>query len=169
FNPDGKLTGAMHSFMAGTNLYVVGAKGLFVLALSNKELVAPILVGELTNEVGRAVLSPPRRAEDTTPYQLRNPRAITVQFRYAFVTDDDGLKVIDISNATQPKLVPNAFVPLKQAGRLYLARTYAYVPNGAEGLAIIDIENPEKPKLDRMFTANGLLNDCRAVQIGSVN
>src|SRR6185503_8481603 len=29
FNPDGKLTGAMHSFMAGTNLYVVGAKGLF--------------------------------------------------------------------------------------------------------------------------------------------
>ncbi len=30
FNPDGKLTGAMHSFMAGTNLFVVGAKGLFV-------------------------------------------------------------------------------------------------------------------------------------------
>jgi hypothetical protein len=65
--------------------------------------------------------------------------------------------------------VPGAFVPLKQAGRLYVARTYAYVPDGAEGLAIIDIENPEKPKLEQMFNAGGALNDTRAVQIGSVN
>ncbi|HEY0548986.1 MAG TPA: hypothetical protein VGF13_05255, partial [Verrucomicrobiae bacterium] len=48
YNPDGKLTGAMHSFMAGTNLFVVGAKGLFVLGLSNTELVAPSLLGELS-------------------------------------------------------------------------------------------------------------------------
>src|SRR6185503_5096827 len=157
FNPDGKLTGAMHSFMAGTNLFVVGKNGLFVLGLSNKELVAPTLIGELPSEVGRAVLSPPRRGEDTAPY-LRNPRHIAVQFRYAFVCDDDGLKVIDIGTPSQPKLVPGATVPLKQAGRLYVARTFAYIPNGAEGLAIIDIGNPEKPKLDQMFNAGGVLN-----------
>jgi len=46
FNPDGKLTGAMHSFMAGTNLYVVGKNGLFVVGLSNTELVEPKIVGE---------------------------------------------------------------------------------------------------------------------------
>src|SRR5213075_2168750 len=40
FNPDGKLTGAMHSFMAGTNLFVVGAKGLFVVGLRNDALEA---------------------------------------------------------------------------------------------------------------------------------
>ena len=37
-----------------------------------------------------------------------------------------------------------------------------------EGLAIIDVENPEQPRLDQMFNADGALNDTRAVQIGSV-
>jgi hypothetical protein len=150
FNPDGKLTGAMHSYMAGTNLYVVGKNGLFVLGLSNTELIAPKLIGELNDG-------------------LKNPRAISVQFRYAFVTDDDGLKAIDITEPTKPRLIPGAFVSLRNAQRFYLARTYAYVANGAEGLAIIDIENPEKPKLAEMFNADGALNDTRAVQIGSVN
>jgi hypothetical protein len=150
YNPDGKLTGAMHSYMAGTNLFVVGAKGLFLLGLSNTNLDAPTLLGELSEG-------------------LKNPKHIAVQFRYAFVCDDDGLKTVDISNPSRPKLVAGATVPLKQAGRLYLARTYAYVPNGAEGLAIIDIENPEKPRLEEMFNAGGALNDTRAVQIGSIN
>jgi hypothetical protein len=42
------------------------------------------------------------------------------------------------------------------------------VANGPEGLAIIDIEKPEQPRLDQMFNAGGALNDTRAVQIGSV-
>jgi hypothetical protein len=151
FNPDGKLAGAMHSFMAGTNLFVVAQKGLFVLGLSNTNLDAPTLLGELSNG------------------EFRNPRAVGVQFRYAFVTDDDGLKVVDITEPTKPRLIPTATVPLKQAQRFYLARTYAYVANGAEGLAIIDIENPEKPKLEMMYNADGQLNDTRAVQIGSIS
>jgi hypothetical protein len=150
FNPDGKLNGAKHSFMAGTNLLVVAERGLFVLGLSNTELAPPKLIGELTTG-------------------FRNPRAIAVQFRYAFITDDEGLKVVDISEPTKPRLVPGAFVPLHHAGRLYVARTYAYVPDGSEGLAIVDITNPEKPRLDSHFTAGGALNDCRAVQIGSIN
>jgi hypothetical protein len=150
YNLDGKLTGAMHSYMAGTNLFVVGAKGLFAMSLSNTQLVAPTLLGELTEG-------------------LKNPRHIAVQFRYAFISDDEGLKVVNIEDPSHPKLVPGAFVPLKQAGRLYVARTYAYVPNGAEGLAIVDVENPDKPKLEQMFNAAGALNDTRAVQIGSIN
>src|SRR5205823_2778784 len=73
------------------------------------------------------------------------------------------------TESARPTLVPNAFVPLAHAGRLYVARTYVYVANGPEGLAIIDIEKPEEPKLDQMFNADGALNDTRAVQIGSVN
>ncbi len=150
FNPDGKLTGAMHSFMAGTNLYVVGKNGLFVVGLSNKELVEPTLAGELTDG-------------------LKSPRAVGVQFRYGFVTDDEGFKVLDLSEPTKPKLISGAFVPLKNAQRFYLARTYAYVADGTDGLAFIDISNPEKPKLERLYNADGKLNDTRAVQIGSVN
>ncbi len=148
FNPDGKLTGARHSYMAGNNLYVVGDKGLFVIDVSTPS--KPKLVGELAAG-------------------LNAPKAIAVQFRYAFITDADGLKVVDITAPTKPKLVMGANVPMKSAGRLYVARTYAYVPNGAEGLAIIDIENPEKPKLEMSYTAEGQINDARAVQIGSVN
>jgi hypothetical protein len=150
YNPAGKLTGAMHSYMAGTNLFVVGAKGLFAMSLSNTQLIAPRLLGELTEG-------------------LKSPRHIAVQFHYAFISDDDGLKIVDIEHPSHPRLVPGAFVPLKRAGRLYVARTYAYVPNGAEGLAVIDIENPEKPRLEQMFNADGALNDTRAVQIGSIN
>ncbi len=150
FNPGGKLTGAMHSFMAGTNLYVVGENGLFVVGLRNDALEAPTLAGELTAG-------------------LKNPRAVGVQFRYAFVTDDEGFKVLDLTQPTKPKLITGAFVPLKHARRFYLARTFAYVADGADGLAFIDISNPEKPKLERLYNADGKLNDVRAVQIGSVN
>ena len=47
--------------------------------------------------------------------------------------------------------------------------TDAYVANGSEGLAFIDITDPAQPKLERMFNADGALADTRAVQIGSVN
>ncbi|MDB6025778.1 MAG: hypothetical protein JWM68_2001 [Verrucomicrobiales bacterium] len=149
FNPDGKLKGAQHSFVAGHLLYVVAEKGLFVIDIN--EPTKPKLVGELTDG------------------SLNKPRAIGVQFRYAFVTDADGLKVIDITQPAKPMPVKDAVVKLKDAQRFYLARTYAYVANGADGLAIIDIEKPEHPKLDQMFNADGALNDTRAVQIGSVN
>lgn len=147
FNPDGKLSGATHSFVAGRWLYVTCKRGLVVVDIDDP--AKPKVAGELAGDF------------------LKNPRAVAVQFRYAFITDEEGLKIVDISEPTQPK--PVASVPLKQAGRLYVARTYAYVPNGAEGLAIIDIENPEKPKLIQMYNAEGALNDTRALQIGSVS
>jgi hypothetical protein len=43
------------------------------------------------------------------------------------------------------------------------------VANGTEGLAILDIERPEVPKLEQMFNADGKLKDTRAIQIGAVN
>jgi hypothetical protein len=151
YNPAGKLAGAMHSFMAGTNLYVVAKKGLFVLGLSNTTLDAPSMVAELSGG------------------EFKNPRAVGVQFRYAFVTDEEGFKTVDITDPAHPKMVPGALVPLKNARRFYLARTYAYVADGADGLAFIDITNPEKPKLERLYNAGGALTDTRAVQIGSIS
>ncbi len=150
FNPGGKLTGAMDSFMAGTNLYVVGKNGLFVVGLRNDSLAAPALAGEVTAG-------------------LKNPRAVGVQFRYLFVTDDEGFKVLDITEPAKPRLIPGAFVPLKNARRFYLARTYAYVADGQDGLAFIDITNPEKPRLERLYNADGQLTDTRAVQVGSIS
>jgi hypothetical protein len=148
FNPDGRLTGASYGVCAGHRLYVCVPDGLAVVDLSRPE--QPQLVGEMNG-------------------YLHHPKAVAIQYRYAFVTDDDGLKVLDISNPIHPRPIPKAFVPLGHAGKLYVARTYAYVADGPDGLAIIDVENPERPRVERMFTADGQLNDVRAVQIGSVN
>ncbi len=148
FNPDGKLTGAEYAVCAGSRIYVCTPRGLAVVDVSKP--LAPRLAGEYAGNF------------------LNEPRSVAVQFRYAFVTDADGLKVLDITEPTRPQPVRGASVRLRHAGKLYLARTYAYVANGADGLAIVDVENPERPKLDQMFTANGALNDVRAVQIGSV-
>jgi len=183
FNPDGKLAGATHAYMAGTNLFVVAKRGLFVLGLSNDALEPPTIIGELTTDTplnlspspsdGERVAGMPGEGKSdgaSSPrLLLKNPRAIGVQFRYAFVTDDDGFKVVNITEPARPRLVPGALIPLKNAQRFYLARSYAYVANGPEGLAFIDITNPEKPKLEQMYDAGGALNDTRAVQIGSVN
>jgi hypothetical protein len=95
---------------------------------------------------------------------LNDPRAITVQFRYAFATDADGLKVVDVTAPEAPRLA--ATLPLAGAGELYVARTYAYVPAGSQGLAIVDVEKPTAPVLFQMFDAGGALNDTRSVRVG---
>ena len=45
------------------------------------------------------------------------------------------LIVVDVTDPDKPRKVPGATVPLKEAYRIYVARTYAYVGAGAAGLA----------------------------------
>jgi len=149
FNPDGILTGATFVAAAGHRLYMTTPRGLYVVDVSDP--MHPHIAGEFTGNF------------------LRNPRCIAIQFRYGFITDDDGLKIVDLTEPARPIPLPRATVRLNHAGRLYVARTYAYVANGPEGLAIVDVENPESPHLEQMFNAGGALNDTRAVQIGSVS
>ena len=149
FNPNGALTGATFVAATGHRLYMCTPRGLFVIDVS--DVAYPRIVGELTNGF------------------LKNPRCIAIQFRYGFITDDDGLKIVDLTEPTRPVALPRSTLRLNHAGRLYVARTYAYVANGPEGLAIVDVENPERPRLDQTFNAGGALNDTRAVQIGSVS
>jgi hypothetical protein len=94
---------------------------------------------------------------------------VTVIFRYAFVIDDEGMKVVDITSPDRPRAVSSATVPLPEAQDIYVARTYAYVAAGKQGLVIIDVERPEAPVIDQVYNADGLLNDTRSVKIGFTN
>ncbi len=96
-------------------------------------------------------------------------RASALQFRYLFVVDDVGLTTVDVTDPTRPRHVGTARVPLADAKRLYVARTFAYVAAGKGGLAIVDVERPEAPKLYMMFNADGKLNDARDVIVGTTN
>jgi hypothetical protein len=149
FNPDGKLTGATKSFVAGRHLYVACPRGIEVVDIFDP--MHPKLVGEYSGSF------------------VQNPVDLSVQFQYLFVTDAQGLKVLNIEDPIRPIPVSGAVVSLKSPHRLYVARDYVYVADGAEGLAIIDIEKAEQPRLEQMFNAGGQIDDARSVQIGSVN
>jgi hypothetical protein len=43
------------------------------------------------------------------------------------------------------------------------------VSAGKNGIALVNVEQPEHPRLDQMFTADGQLNDVNDVKIGAVD
>jgi hypothetical protein len=146
FNPNGALTDANNITIAGRYAYVTTAHGLVTIDIDD-----------------------PLNPRITSELSLHNARALAVQFRYGFVVDDEGLKVLDLTIPASPKLVPGAAVALADAHDVYVARTYAYVANGKEGIAIVDVEQPDKPRLDQTFNADGKLNDTHQVKIAMTN
>jgi hypothetical protein len=141
----GALAGARHVSLAGHMAYVAADAGIVVVDLDNP--LRPRLVA-------------------TVP--LRGARASALQFRYLFVADDEGLKVVDVTDLAAPRLLP-ALVPLRDAHRIYVARTYAYVAAGAEGLVIVDVKNPERPAIHEKVTLGGALADVRDVIVATTN
>jgi hypothetical protein len=144
FNPGGVLNGARKIAIAGTYAYILCDRGLVVVDLENP--LAPKVTAEVNG--------------------FQDPRGIAVQFRYGFVTDREGLKVLDVTSLAQPKVVPGAVLPLEDAHNLYVARTYAYVAGGKQGLVIVDVEKPEHPKIDQIVTG---ISDARDVKLGMTN
>jgi len=146
FNPNGVLSGANNITIAGANAYITTERELVVVNLDDP--LNPKIVSRVA---------------------FRHPRAVAIQFRYGFVVDEEGLKVVDVTMPEQASVVSGAFVSLTDAHDVYVARTYAYVANGKEGIAIIDVERPESPRLDQMYNAEGKLNDVHQVKVAMTN
>ncbi len=143
FNPENKLTGAENLTIAGNTLYIVGKRGLIVIDINDP--MKPKIVAEMDSFI--------------------KPTSVAIQFRYAFITDDEGLKIVDVTNPTSLKSV--ASLAIKEAQNVYVARTYAYVAAGKNGVVIVDIENPEKPFIDQTYSSGE--NDTRDIKIASTN
>jgi hypothetical protein len=148
FNPNGMLTGARRITIAGTYAYIVTDKNLVVVDLDSP------LAPKITATIG-------------APF-LDDPRAVAVQFRYAFVVDSYGLKIIDVTDLAHPRPVEKGKVALDDSRNIYVARTYAYVAAGKNGVGIIDVENPEAPHLDQIFNANNAMHEVNDIKIGMV-
>lgn len=146
WNPQGVLDGARHITIGGTNLYITTPRGLVIVGVEDP--LEPRVIAQLP---------------------LSGAQSSTLQFRYLFVTDAAGLQVIDVTHVENPKLVPNDTIPIRDAHRVYVARTYAYVAAGAEGLVIVDAERPEALREFSRFNAGGQLKDSRDVIVGSTN
>jgi hypothetical protein len=98
---------------------------------------------------------------------MNDARGVYLQFRYAFVTDAEGLKVVDVTDPNNPKLTPNNVINLSNANNLTLARTFAYVAAGSEGLIIVDVTDPEN-MIEYARLDDGLV-DARDVVVASTN
>ncbi|MEP6922889.1 MAG: hypothetical protein ABI954_00365 [Pyrinomonadaceae bacterium] len=150
FNSEGALTGANNITIAGTHAFITTDREVVIVSIDD-----------------------PLKPQILQRIAFNHPKAIAIQFRYGFVIDADGLKVLDLtkinSNPSEVKLIANALVPLRQANDVYVARTFAYVADGADGLAIINVEKPELPALAQMFNADGKLNDTRGVKVAMTN
>ncbi|HST37008.1 MAG TPA: hypothetical protein VLK25_10325, partial [Allosphingosinicella sp.] len=146
WNPDNILAGARHVTLAGHYAYITATAGLVVVDLDDP-------------------LHP--RLAATIP--LTDARASALQFRYLWVTDAEGLKLFDITDLGAPRPVPEATVRIENAQRIYLARTYAYVAAKQQGLAIVNITNPERPAAPQFITFEGRMNDVEDVVVASTN
>jgi hypothetical protein len=146
WNPNGVLDGARHVTLGGSYAYIAADAGLVVVDLDK-----------------------PMNPRVAAIVKLPDVRASALQFRYLFVTDARGLEVLDATDLAHPKPVEGASVPLADARRVYVARTYAYVAAKQDGLVIVDVKNPEKPKLYERVTFDGKLNDAEDVIVGSTN
>ncbi len=146
WNEGGVLKGARHLAIAGNTFYVVADAGIVVLDMSD-----------------------PLKPHQIGLVPMTGARAAQVQFRYLFVTAQDGLHVIDVTHPEKSVEVAGAHVALRDAHKLHVARTYAYVADGSDGIAIIDVTNPEKPFVYQMFKADGKINDARDNVVGTTN
>ena len=146
WNPGGVLDGARHITLGGHFAYIAAKAGLVVVNLDD-----------------------PMHPSVTAVVPLPDARASALQFRYLWVTDARGLEVLDVTRLDKPRLVEGATVPLADARRVYVARTYAYVAAKAEGLVIVNVKRPEHPEIYQRVTFDGKLNDAEDVVVGSTN
>ncbi len=144
FNPDGLLKGAKALAIAGTYCYVCCDAGLVVIDIDDP-----------TKPKVTAVIGDP---------VLKKPHAVQVQFRYAFVCDECGVNVLDVTDLAKPR--PVSRMKMAEAHNIYLARTRAYIAAGKKGLVIADITDPECPKIEQTYDADGEMNDVHDVKLG---
>jgi hypothetical protein len=145
FNPDEALHGAETIYVAGRWVLIGTDKSLVIVDVDQP--LSPRIAGRIDG--------------------MDHVSGIGVQFRYAFVTDARGMHTIDITNPSSPRLA--ATVPIEDARSVYVARTYAYIGAGKQGVVIVDVERPEKPFIDQTFNADGELKDTYDVKVASTN
>jgi hypothetical protein len=146
WNEEGILTGARFITLAGARAFIGTEDKVVVLDLED-----------------------PLKPRVEAVWTARMPTAVAIQFRYAFMTDAEGFHVLDITHPAKPRRVVGASIELADARNVYVARTYAFVAGGRDGVVIVDIERPEKPFVYQRFNDNGSIHDTYDVKVASTN
>ena len=146
WNGEGVLAGARHITLAGHYAYVTADIGLVVIDLDNPLEPKTVAIRELTDA-----------------------RASAIQFRYLWVSDADGVKLFDVTKLADPVAIPGGTIPLANARKLYVARTYLYIAAKQDGLIIANVTRPGSPAIYLRETFGGRLSDAEDVIVASTN
>jgi len=96
-----------------------------------------------------------------------NARGVVASGQNVFVWDDVGLSVVDASDPLTAHVVgfvaiPSTFV----SGDFAVSGNYAYVPGYDDSLFVVDVSNPQMPKIDHTLD---LPQGCRAIALDGEN
>ena len=111
----------------------------------------------------------PMKPELVAEIPIADARSTALQFRYLFVTNSEGLQAVDVTDPKAPRIVPNNTIQIRNAQRVFVSRTYAYVAAVTDGIVIVDVERPERMFEYQRFTAGGKITDARDVIVASTN
>ncbi|MDZ7825007.1 MAG: hypothetical protein U5R48_01970 [Gammaproteobacteria bacterium] len=146
WNEDGILDGARHITMGGHYAYIAADAGLVILDLDD-----------------------PMEPQLTRVVPMEDPRASHQQFRYLWVTDAEGLKVVDVTDPAKARVVPDNTIELDDARGIFVTRTWVYVAAGGEGLVVVDALKPEAMTEYRRIGPEQGVTDARDVTIAHTN
>jgi len=70
--------------------------------------------------------------------------SISIEGRYGYFADGEGLKIVDVSDVTQVRLVGK----LAESGSsdVFVSGPFAYLADGSGGLQVIDVSDPAQPR-----------------------
>jgi hypothetical protein len=146
WNEGGVLAGARHITLAGEIAYIAADRGLVVVDLAD-----------------------PLHPKLAAVRELRDARASTIQFRYLWVSDAEGVKLFDVTDLRNPVARPEGNLAIRDARRLYIARTYLYIAAKSDGLIIVNVTRPLDPFIYREETFGGTMTDVEDVVVASTN
>ena len=149
WNENNILKGARHITLGGNYAYIAADAGLVVVDVSD-----------------------PLHPKLSSVLPVRDARASAIQFRYLWVSSADGMLLFDVTDLAKPRPIPEATVPLANPQRIYVARTYAYVAAKKDGLVILDVKNPEQPRIYQQVQFAGTahpIDDAEDVIVGTTN
>ena len=95
WNPDNILAGARHVTLAGYHAYIAADRGIVVVNLDQ-----------------------PLQPRVAALIPITGARATALQFRYLFVIDGGGLRVVDVTQPDSPQIVDGSRVELEDAHRV---------------------------------------------------
>ncbi|MGD0465565.1 MAG: PQQ-binding-like beta-propeller repeat protein [Gammaproteobacteria bacterium] len=140
-----------------TNTYIIAPQQGISILLSSNELFSNgdgILKLSCTLKSGEILpswLSITFTPKLLSSYISVNTNSIEVIGTIAYVADDNGLKIIDLSNLYEPKLIGD-YITTSIAASLTVVDNTVYLATNVAGLKIISIDDPTKPTLLNSYT-----------------